>query len=109
MSAQHTPGPWTVKRIASYYAGYEIQPAATRARQRALGHDDTGAGSPEEAKANAALIAAAPDLLAALQGALAELERANRTMLHEAGVAIANEVALEAARVAIAKATGAAP
>jgi len=55
-----------------------------------------------EAEANARLIAAAPDLLAALQDTLRMLEAAHR----ELGMFTAHNKRIIAARAAIAKATG---
>jgi hypothetical protein len=57
---KHTPGPWTV-----YEAGFSVADA--------WGHvlsTDVEGRMPEEAAANARLIAAAPELLAALEALL---------------------------------------
>lgn len=68
MSVKHTPGPWrsqvTRGEYAQVFAGNESQPVA----EIATSHGDTF--GPRE-RANAHLIAAAPDLLAALR-AIAE-------------------------------------
>mgnify|MGYP001617764458 CR=1 FL=1 len=87
MTAQHTPGPWTVEPepdgwsvttnvyfLATVYFGHE-------------GPKDT------EASANARLIAAAPDLLAALQNVVRCIEAEG-----------CNHVAIEGAHAVIAKA-----
>ena len=67
MNTAHTPGPWHVGGIRP-----DSQPIVYRADGFAIAdatvyHTKHGA---EEARANAALIAAAPDLLAALRGAV---------------------------------------
>lgn len=60
----HTPGPWTVdpKTLAVYAPDRHGHAAAVRVAQRGLAPLPTN-----ELRANAALVAAAPDLLAALQ------------------------------------------
>jgi len=95
---KHTPGPWFAVRNSCYW---EVNPA------REVGDYDTPftvadccASDPGDTtglqEANARLIAAAPDLLAALEGLLAILD---------AGALY--ETQSVAARAAIAKATGA--
>ena len=62
MTTKHTPGPWHV-------TGYHVEArAGAIATVCDAGDDDT------EGDANARLIAAAPELLAALQGLVATLE-----------------------------------
>lgn len=64
MSALHTPGPWTVYEGRSYIDIRIRCPHGTLAAT-----DSAGAMlSPEEIRANANVIAAAPELLAALEG-----------------------------------------
>ena len=67
----HTPGPWAVdpKTLAVYAPDRHGHAAAVRVAEcgRTLLPAD-------EIRANAALVAAAPDLLAALQWALAQIE-----------------------------------
>ena len=88
--SKHTPGPWMVAddcvRVITMPTADDYQ----------IAHCDAGAFSPdyEECAANATLIAAAPDLLAALEGLLP---------MWESGI---KEPWIEAARAAIAKATG---
>lgn len=87
-SSAHTPGPW---EVASAFIGplhIRNQDGATLAH---VGHEDF-----DTCAANARLIAAAPDLLAALQ-----------MMLDQHGGLEVSPTA-KAARAAIAKATGAA-
>jgi hypothetical protein len=96
MTAKHTPGPWTAKRVgggnltvfgnnrfAICFMGY-------------LSSDDEEASDLPNAEANAALIASAPDLLAACRVALSALGGRN------------NE-ASERIKAALAKAEGRAP
>lgn len=117
MSTQHTPGPWIAKPENPNFVeddewtDFEVIP------DKVL---EWGSPAPvavcsfcyeEQAEANARLIAAAPDLLAALRALL------TAEMLHEtamsandvSGVDAANEAkwpAVDAAHAAIAKATG---
>jgi hypothetical protein len=96
MTTKHTPGPWTDK--GTDWHGWAVEY-----------HDDCawcfvgppkktpvaiiiGKGVGMDIDANARLIAAAPDLMAALQGVVAVADRAT--------------VEFDAARAAIAKATG---
>ncbi len=95
MSTQHTPGPWSVAEKENrddldlpYWCVFSLSDAET-APSRAYG--DT----PEQRKANAGLIAAAPDLLAAL----------DRIKDYVMGDPVAAS-ALTQARAAIAKAQG---
>ena len=95
MSAAHTPGPWRLtiykitegEKVISY--GWSIVDAKSRSVPL---HSIDGS---KQALANARLIAAAPELLEALQGALESME----TGVTSLGV-------IRAARAAIAKATG---
>jgi hypothetical protein len=106
----HTPGPWTVGDDSPN--DYEGPMIDTRDRVVAVITIDHENESTPEERANAQLISAAPDLLAALQAAVEYLEayrpkgkiRDIFTQLnaHENG-------ALKPARAAIAKATGGQP
>jgi hypothetical protein len=98
MSSKHTPGPWT---LSAYYPNRVIGDRNDgEGRYVADCHCNglNGAEQPEDA-ANARLIAAAPDLLEALQGMLDVY--GNDGHLHAPALA-----ALRAARAAIAKAGG---
>jgi hypothetical protein len=90
----HTPGPWTLERdrsqSLSIYSGMVFIGEVL--------HEVDEPGDQE--KANASLIAAAPDLLAACRTAL--------DSLHEDGTTDTQE-ALAVMRLAIAKATGVRP
>jgi len=93
MSNQHTPGPWAISKWANHYDDYsvysEIDP------QRNIANSVSG-------KANALLMAAAPDLLFSLQ----ELEELARRQLDQSATheGLENCLALAEARRAIAKA-----
>ena len=68
MEAKHTPGPWMNSN------GTILAPAGKVAEAGNPGYDGFAAESEDEAIANARLIAAAPDLLAALRKALEWVE-----------------------------------
>lgn len=94
---QHTPGPWTVGRI-NHVDGEIVDSAGGAICFRTYGSDG-------EAKANANLIAAAPDLLAACRDADEALCGATWVKgADKRGLKYASEKI----RAAIAKATGAA-
>ncbi|MEH3063839.1 MAG: hypothetical protein PGN33_14220 [Methylobacterium radiotolerans] len=107
--AQHTPGPWQAD--AQYIAAVDGRPVPIAASQYVW---VTAPGGPahEEACANARLIAAAPDLLAALRWAASMAEEA--ILVRENGgdpedtpeVIAMHREELEAARAAITKAEG---
>ena len=96
----HTPGPWTVDYTDDHlrlYAGdlliVEVNGSTEHIEVRGLDEETT--------QANAWLIAAAPDLLAALERILARLEMLN--LFIERGE---DAKVVEQARAAIGKATG---
>ena len=94
MNAQHTPGPWTVAtRIAHDDSRLFAELNAARSDASVI----IEAADPDEEQANARLIAAAPELLRALEFAKSEMH------FHPA---TRNSEALEFVRAAIAKATG---
>lgn len=99
MSVPHTPGPWTAQpRYKGERAPFEIlanHGADSPALILALSH---GGFNVEDANANARLIAAAPDLLAALEALLDTPALAH-------AMDVFDQVACEEARRAIAKAT----
>jgi hypothetical protein len=103
MTAQHTPGPWKVK------AGTN---AVLAGRKQICSHVNAASALPvnmledqEIAQANARLIAAAPELLDALQELTQIASVLEATCL---GDSRAKENRMDRARAAIAKATGAA-
>lgn len=87
----HTPGPWTVEKTDSVYGSVDGGPVA---RVKLTGNACDAA--------NAALIAAAPELLAALEAMVAHCE----VMGHRNG-GVEGYAAFDLARAAIAKARGA--
>jgi hypothetical protein len=109
---KHTPGPWEVADLPHSIVVRTESPNKTpygASRYAAIGgFDRTDPDQFAEAIANARLIAAAPDLLEALQEATSALEWrwervANRAApVHETAI----QEAYNQARAAIAKATG---
>lgn len=101
MSGSHTPGPWGVSRLDGGEQ-YNILDSSDQPDANVVAtarfHDD----SPGETLSNARLIAAAPDLLAALRDVLRIAKAASL------GVS-GNAPRLARAEAAIAKATGSAP
>lgn len=98
MATKHTRGPWEASN-----GEVTTQQVEGRSFRRIAAVQDYGLGcEPEVDEANARLIAAAPELFAALQQATARLEFAIR---HNDFNVKDNE-AIEQARAAIAKATG---
>jgi len=116
MSAQHTPGPWHTSllyysdipengRVVICAAPKSIQYAHTKVGEAAFSPErsDYYVGNRDEAEANARLMAAAPELLEALQSIVASLaEHDDEGMIEHAEQMIA-------ARTAIAAATGEKP
>ena len=109
-AASHTPGPWKAQISADFVGGNSYSIFTAHENRSAQVQDLVAASFPgtvhghgpanisgPEARANAALIAAAPDLLEALQDLLDG---------HAAGAITGDD--LDGARRAIAKATGAA-
>lgn len=75
MTTQYTPGPWRVLPEDPDKDYIRIRGACLGARYKVANvlipsHPGIYAGDSEEARANARLIAAAPDLLEALRGAI---------------------------------------
>lgn len=107
-NAKHTPGPW---KIEGYYPHSNIALPASKLHFAVRDEHSNvmaltgGVGEADhyESEANAALIAAAPELLAALETCLRNSEL-RRTSGVESGPVIEREI--ETARAAIAKATG---
>lgn len=101
MNGKHTPGPWGLERqeyaVVITHQGGSI--AAT--------YPEDMMGRKHDALANGHLIAAAPDLLVALQSLASNAERIERDSYSLQGHEHFDpETALEYARAAIAKATG---
>ena len=98
---QHTPGPWTCFYKSKYDEWHVSVPMSQGSMNWALFDDGVRSENPE---ADARLIAAAPDLLAALQ-ALRLAREQNKYPSWEKGVPMFNE-AESMADAAIAKALG---
>ena len=103
MNAKHTPGPWNigssdlpVSRMSIHCKGHKDSCHSTVALMVSRGAIGI---SPDEEFANARLIAAAPELLEALEDCVAVMDR-------ELAGLKAIQPELSSARAAIAKATG---
>ena len=112
-NAKHTPGPWTAgNELNSERPGSVPVVALVRDSLGGRMHVAFVNGKAGEQEANAALIAAAPDLLAALRALLPLAERGRASVLSESsdeerpGHADGFDATLEAARAALARATG---
>lgn len=116
MNTKHTPGPWTIGQ--DYGGNYAVCSSRAKVANHVAtvpvfnGMSHSGASVPHEqsvAEANARLIAAAPELLEALQFAFAKIvfdnpkldAARNDRALNDIVVGIENKI-----RAAIAKATG---
>jgi hypothetical protein len=94
MTLKHTPGPWTKGDTDYFYGGPAIM--AQGSIVAAVSYAGAPCGCSETTTANARLIAAAPDLLAALQGLLSDKYLSDPI----------NNDRMAAARAAVSKATG---
>jgi hypothetical protein len=105
MNSNHTPGPW----LLNHNTNWKTNPFSITVRKYGV-HSTTVANiptrmtvPPQEQQANARLLAAAPDLLAALSDLhLAVTMRPTSS----GGLSTRERVALDRARAAIAQATG---
>ncbi|MDR6216219.1 hypothetical protein [Paracidovorax wautersii] len=105
MSAKHTPGPWSLN---TQYADIEVRgPAESGVLIAVMSPWGIAADTESPQAANAHLIAAAPELLEALQGLDEAYCRAGAPLTREERHE--DRKRLIAARAAISKATGAAP
>lgn len=107
MNTRHTPGPWTVQHLEGCYHDYDdwdtfCVRAPNNCHLATVGEVDRFYSA--NARANAQLIAAAPELLKALRNTVRLLELLNRP-----GANDPVEAAVYAARAAIAKATNTTP
>lgn len=101
MARKHTPGPWTVATYTGNCGAYHI----TEAEKMISGMHDAEGWTESQSmmdEANARLIAAAPELLEALE----YCERAMTLAVACSGATPEEGSALQKARAAIAKATG---
>lgn len=71
--SKHTPGPWFVRTIDESIGSVDSENGVMVAQAQQVSSKDQLSGSVER-KANARLIAAAPELLFALQSALPDLK-----------------------------------
>lgn len=94
-NSEYTPGPWHVAPMSPTWVG-------TKYSEHIASTDTFDTEDEDEQKANARLIAAAPELLEALIAITNQLERIGDTREHKDGAFIRD------ARAAIAKATGSA-
>jgi hypothetical protein len=103
MSSAHTPGPWfTTRPHGTIYIEARLR-GSTLQEVAAVGPTE----APEQQEANARLIAAAPDLLEALQQLVLINERHNAACETVLGRPLDwKDDYLDAARAAITKATG---
>lgn len=99
MSSQHTPGPWLIGRGADFYPIVHTAPDTFSPSGQGVAHV-TKRPMCQEHTANAALIAAAPDMLEALRELVIAAEAAGWDLDD------LNAPILNAARAAIAKAEG---
>jgi hypothetical protein len=110
VSGQHTTGPWRLEDRTYGWAvrGPYIGSLATvhDLAAQADGPPSDGDGTAEEMAANARLIAAAPDLLEALEGFVAQRERDHLPGTVGWSVFVEEDRLMVAARASIAKARG---
>lgn len=117
MNASHTPGPWSVPSDDQARSALSVSGVPILAHNRS--YDDNLAiftvpanalfGGREEALANARLIAAAPDMLAALEGARTFIENGTSLgfiRMPDEGTTDAAHDTLPAICAAVAKARG---
>lgn len=103
--AKHTPGPWWVEVDTDPEASWERKWPTIHAEKYEVVGCEGLYGDYETDMANARLIAAAPDLLDALQGIIGYFDSGNNVPVSQATIkARSDEV--KSARAAIAKATG---
>lgn len=121
MKAKHTQGPWTVENCVSeelldIILDYEVPRAASPVLIGTTFFDEKDDPEPRiklgEAKANARLMAAAPDLLEACEAAIRTLDVAIRAGLHGWDGPTENEIVknhstMQVLVAAVAKAKGA--
>jgi hypothetical protein len=97
-NAKFTPGPWEARPMGAYNKGFDIYSEGVRPSAGKIAH--VPATETKPVKANALLIAAAPELLAALQTIVESLADEDEEGLIE------HVEPMIAARRAIAKARG---
>lgn len=100
-AAKHTPGPWTAK-WSKYTEGVFIVQAGPPSNRVLAQFDGDGDGPDAQSIADANLIAAAPELLEALQRLIPLIDVTISETCHAPGL----KEAADTARAAIAKAAG---
>lgn len=101
MTTQHTPGPWGCDWTSHHSHDYRLQqPNGAPLRLVVEANDHS------EQRANARLIAAAPELLAALQAVWEFFEPVYVSAMAEDTERTAQDELMDTVRAAIAKATG---
>lgn len=106
--ATHTPGPW---EVVDEYDVFTIRQAGTNKEIAAIWCGDESPpehAAAAEGRANARLVAAAPELLEALRGMLDDY-RTDSCTFPECYSCLMSEAALKRTRAAIARSTGATP
>ena len=108
MTERHTPGPWSLGNAANCGDGYAVCSGAFVVARVVGNGYPIGRGHAPDSDANARLIAAAPELLAALETLVRGRPTTppNHAVLGKDSVAYMNWLAFEAARAAIARARG---
>ena len=108
----HTPGPWGLAQYAKgaalpipFIEHKTIAVFSDGARQGDVAYMQHGLWGDDQALANARLIAAAPELLEALQELVAEWDARHAAEDHRSGYTL-DTAGIAMARAAIAKATG---
>lgn len=101
---KHTPGPWFIEHDASQFENHAAISAKTHGMLAHVVWKMEDDDQTPECEANARLIAAAPDLLAALREISADY--ADRFDLESPSTNPGIKIVIEQARAAIAKATG---
>ena len=102
--SEHTPGPWVLKPARSIVGGWAVWAEYEPGKHCQVADIEPWPNDPDtapESEANARLIAAAPDLLAACEALIDADSYDLKSLLDDALPAI-----IEQARVAIAKAKG---
>ena len=100
--AKHTEGPWTLRPLNEEIGEYEIVGPRHSDETGESEYIAVVCGGLPESEANARLIAAAPELLEALEELLSAVDKACGTAIPRGSFSAARK----AARDAIAKATG---
>ena len=93
-----TAGPWNCDLPSNYTYGFHIQ-TDRATKDSYIGEVGGGHQSVEEIRANAQLIAAAPDLLDALQIILGQIERYPKPLTDNEKITIAQQAIIKATTI----------